>query len=111
LTRSLPRIARLTLRAAAIAHLTIALGSATDAETTGIVIAIVDFNYVDTSGEVLDQRAEHDVRLSTFMSALKDDLAAAGKFRLVIPACRPDPCSRSGGSELLKAAKTAGADF
>jgi hypothetical protein len=111
LTRPLPRIAGLTLCAAAIAHLTIALGSATDAETAGVVIAVVDFNYVDTSGEVLDQRTEHDVRLSIFMSALKDDLAAGGKFRLVVPACRPDPCSRSGGSELLKAAKTAGADF
>ncbi len=53
----------------AIAHLTtIALSSATDAETAGIVIAIVDFNYVDTSGEVLDQTAEHDVRLSIFMT-------------------------------------------
>jgi hypothetical protein len=71
----------------------------------------VDFNYVDTSGEVLDQRAEHEVRLSVFMSALKDDLAAGGKFRVLVPACRPDPCSRSSGSELLKAANAAGADF
>jgi hypothetical protein len=67
LARSLPRIAGLTLCAATIAHLTIALGSATDAETAGIAIAIVDFNYVDTSGEVLDQRAEHEVQLSIFM--------------------------------------------
>ena len=89
-----PRIAALTLCAAAIGHLTIALGFAADAETAGIAIAIVDFTYVDTSGEVLDQRAEHEVRLSVFMSALKDDLAAGGKFRVIVPACRPDPCSR-----------------
>jgi len=51
------------------------------------------------------------VRLSVFMSALKDDLAAGGKFRVIVPACRPDPCSRSTGSELLKTAHAAGADF
>ena len=45
------------------------------------------------------------------MSALKDDLAAGGKFRVIVPACRPDPCSRSTGSELLKTAHAAGADF
>jgi len=71
----------------------------------------VDFNYDDTSGEVRDQRAEHEVRLAVFMNALEDDLAASGKFRVIVPACRPDPCSRSSGSELLKAAHAAGADF
>ena len=111
MARSLPRITALTLCAAAIGHLTIALGFAADAETAGIAIAIVDFNYVDTSGEVLDLRAEHEVRLSVFMSALKDDSAAGGKFRVIVPACRPDPCSRSTGSELLKTAHAAGADF
>jgi len=58
--RYLPRITALTLCAAAIGHLTIALGFAADAETAGIAIAIVDFTYVDTSGEVLDRRAEHE---------------------------------------------------
>jgi hypothetical protein len=88
-----------------------AFGFAADTEITGAAIAIVDFNYVDTSGEMRDQRTEHEMRLSVFMSALKNDLAARGKFRLVVPAYRPDPCSRSGGSKLLKAAKAAGADF
>ncbi len=71
----------------------------------------MDFNYDDTSGEVRDQRAAHEVRLGVFMNALEDDLAASGKFRVIVPACRPDPCSRSSGSELLKAAYAAGADF
>ena len=88
-----------------------ALSFAAGAETGPIAIAIVDFDYVDTSGEVLDQRAEHELRLSVFMSALKDDLAAGGKFRVLVPACRPNPCSRSSRSELLKAANAAGADF
>jgi len=104
--RSFPRIAAVTLCAAAIGHLMTALSFAAGAETGPIAIAIVDFDYVDTSGEVLDQRAEHELRLSVFMSALKDDLAAGGKFRVLVPAC-----SRSSRSELLKAANAAGADF
>jgi hypothetical protein len=34
----------------------------------------VDFYYDDTSGEVRDQRAEHEVRLAVFMNALEDYL-------------------------------------
>jgi len=109
--RSLPRIAALSLCAAAVGHLTIAFGFAADTETAGSAVAIVDFNYIDTSGEVRDQRAEHEARLSVFMNTLKNDLAASGKFRVIVPACRPDPCSRSSRSELLKAAHAAGADF
>jgi hypothetical protein len=102
----------LTLCAAAIiGPLAAAFGFAADTETTGAAIAIVDFNYVDTSGEMRDQRTEHEMRLSVFMSALKNDLAAGGKFRVIVPACRPDSCSRSSGNELLKAAHAAGADF
>ena len=111
MARSLPRIAALSLCAAAVGHLTIAFGFAADTETAGSAVAIVDFNYIDTSGEVRDQRAEHEARLSVFMNTLKNDLAASGKFRVIVPACRPDPCSRSSRSELLKAAHAAGADF
>jgi hypothetical protein len=106
MARSIPRIAGLTLCAAAIAHLTIAFGFAADTETAGAAIAIVDFNYVDTSGEVRDQRAEHEVRLSVFMNTLRDDLAASGIFRVIVPACRPDPCSRSSRSELFPCSRS-----
>jgi hypothetical protein len=74
--RSLPRIAALTLCAAAIGPFMAAFGFAADTKITGAAIAIVDFNYVDTSGEMRDQRTEHEMRLSVFMSALKNDLAA-----------------------------------
>src|SRR4029077_3462945 len=53
------------------------------------------------SGEAIDTRtrsirpgSEH----GTLRVALKDDLAAGGKFRVIVPACRPDPCSRSKSS-------------
>ena len=103
MARSLPRIAALTLCAAAIGSLTAAFGFAADTKIAGAAIAV--------SGEVRDQRAEHEMRMSVFMSALKDDLAARGKFHVVDPACGSGSCSRSSGNELLKAAQAAGADF
>jgi hypothetical protein len=111
MARRLPKIVGLALCAAVIGLFTTALGFAADTEAAGNAIAIVDFNYVDTSGEARDQRAEHEARLSVFMNALKDDLAAGGKFRIIVPACRPDPCSRSSGRELSEAARAAGADL
>jgi len=79
----------------------------------GAAIAVVDFGYVDTSGEERDQRKEHETRLGNFMRALRDDLAKGGSFGLVTPACVPKPCSLAGSTvtELLAAAREAGADI
>src|SRR5260370_17259016 len=44
----------------------------------GAAIAVIDFGYVDTSGEERDQRKEHETRLGNFMRALRDDLAKDG---------------------------------
>lgn len=76
-------------------------------------IAVFDFNYIDTSGEVRDQRSEHAARLDRFMSALKGDLAAQPKFRVVVPVCGAEPCSlaQSTQSDILDAARAAGADL
>src|SRR5258706_7525062 len=64
----------------------------------GAAIAVIDFDYVDTSGEARDQRGEHEARLAAFMLALKGDLAQRGSFPLVTPACAPDPCSLAGST-------------
>lgn len=92
-----------------------ACGKAEDGgeKAQGAAIAVIDFNYVDTSGEERDQRKEHEARLSAFMRALKSDLGQAAKFRLVTPICRPDPCSLAGStvSNVLAAAREAGADI
>lgn len=79
----------------------------------GATIAVIDFDYVDTSGEVRDQRKEHEARLGAFMSDLKRDIGQAANFRLVTPTCRPDPCSVAATtvSDLLAAAREAGADI
>ena len=44
----------------------------------GVALAVVDFAYVDTSGEPTDQAALHRERLQAFMTALRQDLAADG---------------------------------
>jgi hypothetical protein len=41
-------------------------------------VTIDDFSYVDTSGEVTDQSADHQRRLRAFMAALRKDVAADG---------------------------------
>ena len=76
-------------------------------------IAVIDFGYVDTSGEERDQRKEHETRLGNFMRALRDDLAKDGSSWLVTPACVPKPCSLAGSTvtDLLAAAREVGADI
>jgi hypothetical protein len=76
-------------------------------------IAVIDFDYVDTSGEARDQRKEHERRLGSFMRALRDDLAKGGSFWLVAPACVPNPCTLAGSTvtDLLAAAREGGADI
>jgi hypothetical protein len=88
------------------------IGVAAGAEERGAAIAVIDFNYIDTSGEERDQRSEHEARLKDFMNALRRDLAVRDKIRSVAPVCRPEPCSLTPSTqgELLGAAREAGAD-
>jgi hypothetical protein len=60
---------------------------------TPSVIAIAPFDYKDTSGEIRDQRKEHEERLQAFLEALKQDLAATGKYRIISLECKDAPCS------------------
>lgn len=81
----------------------------TPATPTDTTVAVVDFNYRDTSGEERDQRQEHATRLRDFMTALRSDLAPHGKV-IVSPTCDPAPCSVDRPApELLRAAREAGA--
>ena len=74
-------------------------------------LALLDFNYVDTSGETRDQTAEHQKRLDAFMIALRQDVLASRKYRMVDPTCRPVSCQvgQSALVELQDAARNAGA--
>ncbi len=90
-----------------------ACGKAEEGNAKAQGVAVIDFDYIDTSGEERDQRMEHAARLAGFMNALRSDLAKSAAFRIVTPACGPEPCgpaSLEDGS-LLVAARAAGADI
>src|SRR5262245_39701986 len=75
----------------------------------GVGLAIVDFAYVDTSGEPADQTAAHRKRLRALMAALRQDFAADGQFRVVPLSCGPAPCTAEAlaPADLLRAAAEA----
>ncbi len=99
-----------------ILGLTTALGGhgarADVAPTQPVALAVLDLDYVDTSGEPTDQTAAHQRRAADFVSALQRDLAANGQYRVVPMSCGSGPCEPvMNPAELQKAARAAGARF
>jgi uncharacterized protein DUF2380 len=76
-------------------------------------LAVAEMDYSDTSGEVIDQSADHRRRLRAFEASLRSDLAANGKFQSVALDCPPNACSIGDitANELIGKAQAAGADF
>jgi hypothetical protein len=76
-----------------------------------IAVAVADFDYFDTSGEVADQSAEHRARVASFATLLRDQLAALGDYRVVPIECRDPPCTATSLSQevFIAAARKAGA--
>ena len=76
-----------------------------------IAVAVADFDYFDTSGEVADQSAEHQARVASFASLLRDQLAALGDYRVVPIECQNRPCTATSLSQelFIAAARKAGA--
>jgi hypothetical protein len=76
-----------------------------------VPIAVIDFDYQDTSGEVGDQAARHRAQMAAFMSKLRADLAASGKYAPVAIACGDPPCTATSmtPAALIEAAKQTGA--
>ena len=85
------------------------LARAEEQRTSPIPIAVVDFDYLDTSGEVRDQRVEHEARLQSFMRAIRDDLAGSGQYRIVALACSQAACPAGGSAQLMNDARASGA--
>jgi hypothetical protein len=100
--------------AIAILGLTAALGGqrahADVAPTQPVALAVLDLDFVDTSGEPTDQTAAHQRRASDFVSALQRDLVANGQYRIIPMSCGSAPCEPVM-NELQKAARAAGARF
>jgi hypothetical protein len=77
------------------------------------VLAVAEIQYTDTSGEVIDQSADHFRRLREFEASLRADLAASGKVRNADLDCPPNACSVGDidAVELLGKAQAAGAAY
>jgi uncharacterized protein DUF2380 len=76
-----------------------------------IAVAVADFDYFDTSGEVTDQTKEHLARVASFAKLLRDDLAAQSDYRVVTIECPDHPCTATSMSQdvFVAAARKAGA--
>jgi hypothetical protein len=73
-------------------------------------VAVDDFSYLDTSNEPTDQAAPHQKRLQAFMAALRGDVSADPRFRLIPSSCAP-ACAADGPAfaDRMRAASQGGA--
>ena len=76
-----------------------------------LAVAVADFDFFDTSGEVVDQSKEHQARVASFAQLLRDNLAAQGEYRVVPIECPDHPCTATSMSQdvFIAAARRAGA--
>jgi hypothetical protein len=82
------------------------------AEST-VPVAVANFDFLDTSGEPVDQSDTHKRRLKALSDFLRDQLAASGKLKLVTLPCEASQCTAAnpGFEPLARQAKQAGARF
>lgn len=76
-----------------------------------IAAAVADFDYFDTSGEVIDQSEAHAKRMRTFVEILKQRLVAQAGLQIVEITCGRPVCSAGNGANagLIDAARQADA--
>jgi hypothetical protein len=63
------------------------------ARAAPLTVAVADFDYADSSGEVTDQRAAHAERLAALQADIVQTLSKTGHFTAVKLACPAPPCS------------------
>lgn len=63
--------------------LVVPVARAPAADDASVGVALDDFSYQDTSGEPANQVAAHEKRLAAFMAALRRDIVADRRYRLV----------------------------
>jgi Protein of unknown function (DUF2380) len=82
-------------------------------QATAPTLAIVELDFIDTSGEVREQQGDHMRRLKAFTESLRGDLVSNGRFRIVALDCPPAGCptSSTAPDELVAAAGKAGATY
>jgi hypothetical protein len=78
-----------------------------------LTIAVADFDYRDTSGEVRDQSAEHKARVAHFAELVRENLSAQGDTSVLPFDCPQHPCTpiKMGSDDFIAAARRTGARF
>ena len=78
-----------------------------------LTTAVADFDYIDTSGEVKDQRAEHRARVAQFAELLRAKLGAEDGFRVIPIECAEPPCTpiNMQPEKFIAASRRSGARF
>jgi hypothetical protein len=106
-----PRLAGFALVAAVVFYAGLIQQGRAQGEAPALAVA--EIQYIDTSGEVIDQSADHFRRLREFEASLRTDLAASGKVRNVALDCPPAACSVGDidVDQLVAKAQAAGAGY
>ncbi|HEY1735527.1 MAG TPA: DUF2380 domain-containing protein, partial [Methylovirgula sp.] len=76
-----------------------------DARAAGaekVPTAIVDLDYLDTSGEVGDKTQQHQKLVQSFTAALAQELEASGRYRIVPIVCGKAACTSHDDPTVLK---------
>lgn len=60
-------------------------------------VAFAEFSFKDTSGEMRDQRAEHQAKLEMFTRLLRERVESGRKFAIADLECRGDNCAVTDG--------------
>ena len=80
---------------------------------TPLTVAVADFDYIDTSGEVRDQRAEHQARMQHFTELLRENLGSQGGLDVMALTCAEPPCTpiNMQPARFIDASRRSGARF
>jgi hypothetical protein len=91
----------------------LSLALAPGLSATPLTIAVADFDYKDTSGEVRDQSAEHKARVAHFAELVRENLSAQGDTSVLPFDCPQHPCTpiSMGSDDFIAAARRSGARF
>jgi Protein of unknown function (DUF2380) len=95
----------------AAALLALSLSAGVAMATEPVAVAVADFDYSDTSGEIADQAEAHRARVAAFGQLLRDSLVADGNVRLVRLDCPVYPCTAASmpADDFTAQARRAGA--
>jgi hypothetical protein len=76
-------------------------------------VAVIAFDYSDSSGEPEDQTAEHDARLALYRQTLEAELGKAASLTTAPIPCMANGCTVSTmrADDLLEESRAAGVDF